>query len=79
MKKWAHEPNRKFSKEEVKVASKYMKKCSTSLIIKEVQIKTTLIFYLTPFRMAIINDNNNKCWLRYSKTGTLYTIDGNAN
>jgi hypothetical protein len=48
MKKRAHEFNRQFSKEEVQMASNYMKKCSTSLGIKEMQIKLTLRFYLTP-------------------------------
>jgi hypothetical protein len=42
MKNWAHELNREFSKEEVPMESKYMKKCSTSLVINEMQIKTTL-------------------------------------
>jgi hypothetical protein len=60
MKKWAHEFNREFSKEEVQMASKYMKKCSTSLFIKEMQIKTTLRFHFTPVIMAIIKGNNNK-------------------
>jgi hypothetical protein len=60
MKKWAHELNREFSKEKVQMTSKYMKKCSTSLVIKEKQIKTTLRFHLTPVRMAIIKGNNNK-------------------
>jgi hypothetical protein len=54
-----YELNREFSKEEVQMASKYMKKCSTSLVIKEMQIKTALRFHLTPVRMATFKGNNN--------------------
>jgi hypothetical protein len=62
MKKWANELNRTFSKEEVQIAKKHMKKCSISLLIKEMEIKTMLRFHHTPVRMAIIqNTNNNKC------------------
>jgi hypothetical protein len=63
MKKWAHELNREFSKEEVLMANKYMKTCATSLAVKEMQIKITLRFLLTTVRMAIFkNKNNKKCW-----------------
>jgi ribonucleotide reductase beta subunit family protein with ferritin-like domain len=65
IKKWATELNRTFSNEEVQMAKKHMKKCSLSLAIKTLAIKTTLRFHFTPVRIATIkNTNSNKCWQR---------------
>jgi hypothetical protein len=63
IKKQTSKLNRTFSKEEIQMAKKHMKKCSPSLAIKVIQIKTTLRFHLTPGRIAIIsNTTNNRCW-----------------
>ena len=80
VKKWTEELNRRFSKESIQIDNKYIKRCSTSLVIREIQIKTTTRYHHTwsewPVSKSLQTINAREA---VEKRKPSYTIGGNEN
>ena len=79
IKKWAEDLNSHFSKQDIQMVYRHIKRCTASLVIKEMPIKTTIRYHLIPVRMSIINKlTNNSAGEDVKKREPLCTVGGNA-
>ena len=78
--KWGNGVYRHFSKEEIQMANKHLKRCSTSVIFRDMQIKTTISYHLTSIRMSLIKKSQTiNAWEGVEKWEHSFTVGGNVN